>query len=206
MAKRGLLAVTSGCLLLAAVNHAAAQVVHLPVTSRFGVSTTVWVPDRGSTSLGGVASARDGASRSWAGLGLGSERSLSQARVHATLFDFEAMERDLLANRNGPRPIADAERRGAELQARIRATRNDAAGATSLAELRAMRRRRQADLDHSLASRLQRADALWIKGEQDAARRVYRDAYEQVDEAGKKALVARFRRLTTSDSKVASRR
>ena len=86
------------------------QSIQLPTFNQFSVSTTVMVPDRGSTLLGGVN--RSSAGRTSQGVpglgrlpmfgrpfnnnGIGSMQSAASARVTATIHDFEAMDRMLL--------------------------------------------------------------------------------------------------------------
>jgi len=73
--------------------------VQQPVVQQFGVSTVVSVPDRGSLMLGGVGSAASGSRRSaifGPGSTYGSRTAGSAISVHATIHDFEAMDRALL--------------------------------------------------------------------------------------------------------------
>jgi hypothetical protein len=76
--------------------------VQLPTWSQFSTSTTVSVPDRGATYLGGVKRARSGSNQFGAPLvpfgnrATGGTRSASGMSVHVTVHDFEAMDAYLL--------------------------------------------------------------------------------------------------------------
>jgi hypothetical protein len=76
-------------------------VVQLPSYSVFGVSTTVSVPDRGSISLGGVGRSSSGYTAFGPALGpgnraFGRNTSASSATLHATIHDFDALDRATL--------------------------------------------------------------------------------------------------------------
>jgi len=99
-----------------------ATAVQLPTYSFFSVPTTVVVPDRGSTYMGGVKRAASGRNqfgapmlgrvpylgRAFNNAGIGMDRSASSVRAHAYIHDFEAMDEALLGQppstiRGGPR-------------------------------------------------------------------------------------------------------
>ena len=90
--------------------------VQQPVVGRFGVSTTVSVPDRGRAHLGSVSRAGD-SRKSFGPLGLGSSRGLfrehSGTSVGVTIHDFEETDRRLLGKSRryptGPRLSSSAE-------------------------------------------------------------------------------------------------
>lgn len=80
--------------------------VQLPTLSVFSGSTTVVVPDRGSTYMGGISRAASGRNefgvpmlpfRPFRNTASGYERSVSSLRVSATIHDFEAMDEFLLS-------------------------------------------------------------------------------------------------------------
>ena len=77
----------------------AQQAVQLPVISGTSVNTTVSVPDRGSTYLGGVSSALSGRSQ-YGPLRSGTSRGLSRQATSITtnvfIHDLQAMDEDLL--------------------------------------------------------------------------------------------------------------
>jgi hypothetical protein len=73
-----------------------AQTVQLPSISSFSYSGSVLVPDRGSTSLGGVS--RSAMGRSSRGLGnraFGAGLGHSGARAHVTIIDNDAIDRQI---------------------------------------------------------------------------------------------------------------
>lgn len=87
--------------LFAASQSAFAQrgTIQLPVTSNFGVSTTVSVPDRGRAHLGSVSRAGD-SRKSYGPFGRGSSRGSfrnhTSSSVGVTIHDFEEMDRRAL--------------------------------------------------------------------------------------------------------------
>jgi hypothetical protein len=92
------------CLWLTA-QGASAQTLQLPTFSFATVSTTVMVPDRGATYLGGINRASDGRSEfgvpgltlpGFQSRGIGQDRSSMNFWVTATIHDFDAMDQTLL--------------------------------------------------------------------------------------------------------------
>lgn len=86
-------------ILLAMSATGLAQTLQQPVTSRSGVATSVSVPDRGSTLLGGVSS-RAAGSNSY-GFGrpqssFGSETTAGSQRVSVFIHDLRAMDEAIL--------------------------------------------------------------------------------------------------------------
>lgn len=79
-----------------AQGQAQAEIV-VPTISTFTVGTTVSVPDRGGTYLGGVRRASDFRTETFPRLGRGfaSSRSASDASVHVWIHDFQEMEEAL---------------------------------------------------------------------------------------------------------------
>jgi hypothetical protein len=95
---------------------AQAQVVQLPTFHQFSTSTTVVVPDRGSTSLAGVGRSAAGGSQ-FGAPGLPGNRSTGAAAqaggvgLLAQIHDFAEMDRRLLeqaANMRGPLPAMNS--------------------------------------------------------------------------------------------------
>ena len=89
----------------------APAVVQLPSYSVFGVATTVSVPDRGSISLGGVGRSSSGYTAFGPALGpgnraFGRNTSASNATLHATIHDFDALDRATLARASHRPPLA----------------------------------------------------------------------------------------------------
>ncbi len=83
----------------------AQNAVQLPTISHFGVSTSVVVPDRGSTVLGGVRRSAAGSGQFGAPLlpgrpftnrAIGSSTGAATVRATVTVHDFEAMESRIL--------------------------------------------------------------------------------------------------------------
>ncbi len=96
------------CLAAWVVSGAAAwaqNAVQLPTISHFGVSTSVVVPDRGSTVLGGVSRSAAGSGqfgtpllpgRPFTNRAIGSSTGAATVRATVTVHDFEAMESRIL--------------------------------------------------------------------------------------------------------------
>jgi hypothetical protein len=100
----GITLLACACMMVA--NALAQPVVQLPTFTFAGVGTTVMVPDRGATFLGGIDRAADG--RSEAGIpgiaipgfqnrGIGLDRSASSFWATVTIHDFDAMDQALLS-------------------------------------------------------------------------------------------------------------
>ena len=110
----------TACSIVTIVYGAAAwaqNAVQLPTISHFGVSTSVVVPDRGSTVLGGVGRSALGAGqigtpllpgRPFTNRAIGSSTGAATVRATVTVHDFEAMESQILgdsvASRVSPLP------------------------------------------------------------------------------------------------------
>ena len=114
-------ALALGCLWAApAWAQPQATAVQLPTFSFFSVGTTVSVPDRGSTLLGGINRASDGRNefgapilgklpvvgRPFKNVGIGSERSAQNVRVSAYIHDFDELEQAVLAGAGDTRQLS----------------------------------------------------------------------------------------------------
>ncbi len=108
------------------------QAVQLPTYRYFSVGTTVLVPDRGSAYMGGVNSSRSGSTtRGLPGLGpltrnrsMGSSTGGSSMTVHATIHDFEEMDRMILEraaamHRNSGHLATEVERQAAGIASNV---------------------------------------------------------------------------------------
>ena len=121
------LAVTCFCCLIfvQGLRPIAAQTVQLPTRHVFGGSTSVWVPDGGSTYLGGIGrSAYGSTSRGTPLLGgvplvdrlfrnraIGSSQSASGMAVHATIIDLQEADQAVLAAAAAQREVPSARTR-----------------------------------------------------------------------------------------------
>jgi len=115
------------CVALVSTPFANAQfaptTVQLPTVNQFSVGTTVWVPDGGSASLGGVNSYQSGTTsqgvpilgrlpgigRAFNNQAFGASANANQARVKATIIDLQEMDAQL---RNTPEARRVRERMG----------------------------------------------------------------------------------------------
>jgi hypothetical protein len=94
------LAITGLILLSAPMALAQQMTVQQPVVNTFGGATTVSVPDRGSTFLGGVNSARSGRITTGpirSGTAMGLERTGTSMSAHVYIHDLQAMDEAILA-------------------------------------------------------------------------------------------------------------
>ena len=110
-----------GAALILACNSALAQTVQLPTLQTFSVNTSVLVPDRGQTYLGGITRARSGSStRGLPGIsgvpfanrltknrGLALERSATSAYVTATIIDHAELDRQVRARATRPSALTE---------------------------------------------------------------------------------------------------
>lgn len=97
------LLVAAGGMFSAAEVQAQATTVQLPTFNFFTVTTTVSVPDRGGTSLGGIKRSSDGRNEFGAPLSplgnrsIGSERQAANMSVHVTIHNLDELDQDILA-------------------------------------------------------------------------------------------------------------
>ncbi len=182
---------------------AAAQVIQLPSFSRFSISTTVKVPDRGSASLGGVSRAAQSSSNRGASRSLSDLRSTSDARVQVTILDFDHWDRSVLdraAMRREGLPKSDDQLRGFGLARQLdrQADGPDAAGGMSLAALRARSAAQKQQERQLQQQQLARAEQVWLEGDTERARLAFRLAWDEADADQRPMIVERFRRLQRS--------
>ena len=96
--------ITLAFFVLAPCSHAQLTTVQLPTMQRFGMSTTVSVPDRGAVYLGGVNRSTYGSARRRTPLtpntnrSFGSATAASGVSVSAYIHDFEEMDRQLIGD------------------------------------------------------------------------------------------------------------
>lgn len=185
--------------LVALCSGAPAQTVQLPSFQQFGVSTTVVVPDRGATSLGGVGRAAHG-SNQFGFPGVPGNRSsaaaasASRASISVQIHDFEAMDRALLeqaaAMRNSTRSLP-ASRPGS---ARLPGQATD-----SFPSVQEIRRARQNSppADSSSTELMARADAARAAGNLGSARVLYQMAARRASGPLRDAALANYHALAS---------
>jgi hypothetical protein len=161
----------------------APAVVQLPSISTFGVNTSVSVPDRGSTSLGGVGRSSNGSTAFGPSAGrgnrsAGSSLSANRNSVHAQIHDAEEMDRQMLARAKG----GSSGKSGAEADAaqrRLATARRSSAGQVPSGSVAEARRQRAAELaaqrDEATES-LKRAREAAAAGKTSLAAAFYRQA------------------------------
>jgi hypothetical protein len=92
---RLVMGVSLGFLSLFASSRSYGQIVQLPSFSRFSYSGSVLVPDRGSTSLGGISRSASQAVRGNGRRGSAFSGGHSGASVQVTIIDHDAIDRQL---------------------------------------------------------------------------------------------------------------
>jgi hypothetical protein len=151
------LSLAVGSLLLAQLvdspSEAHGQVVQLPSYQFFSTDSSVWVPDRGTASLGGVSRSSTGSNEFGPPLfpgnrSYGSQTSATRATVSAQIHDFAEMDEALLAGS----PAAD----GAGRQLAESRRQRDNAPRASVADLAARREATQAAAEAEAAQLLER--------------------------------------------------
>ena len=196
------------------------QVIQLPTFNQSSVSTTVMVPDRGSTLLGGVNRSSAGrVSHGVPGLGrlpmfgrpfnnnsIGRMQSAGSMRVTATIHDFDAMDRMLLdqaAARRPSRALARDDRSWLDKRGVGGSTAERPA--LSLAEIRRLQGKqapRKVDDARAYLAQAQRAEA---EGKRSLAKMYYQMAARRSSGAAKARIAAHLRGLAprTSASRLA---
>ncbi len=164
------------------------QVVQLPVIRRFGVSTTVVVPDHGSVVLGGVNRYREASSRFglWGPFVPGNRSSGFEAQssgvsVNATIIDHDEWDRRLLAEgrfdssaeENGPS-------RSGVAQIHMRAARDSAP--VPMDQIVVEQQRQKEAASQEARGLFDHAQVLATAGRMAAAKHYFRLALKQADE------------------------
>jgi hypothetical protein len=154
-----------------------ASTIQLPSFSYFSVDTTVSAPDRGGMSLGGVRRSSTGSTAFGPGFGprsraFGRQTSASTMTVHATVHDFDAMDRQLLEQAQR----SYARSKSARQAGRSASSSAESAPTGSLAEAR---RRRAADVDaeqKQVLDYMTQADRAKARGKPQVAKVLYQMA------------------------------
>jgi hypothetical protein len=202
-----------------------ATAVQLPTFSFFSVGTSVLVPDRGSTHLGGIGRASSGstqfgvpglgklpyAGRLFNNRGIGSQVGASNMRVSVQIHDFEAMEEQLL----GGSPSSFAARQPAPGQAaalgRVLLPRQPGGAidwtaaaspqpAMSVDDAREHRAREQLNRRDEASEFLTRAERAEAEGKANVARIYYEMALRRADDDAKDLIAARLGALRSAES------
>lgn len=168
------------------VSPAAGQLpatVQLPSFSYFGVDTSVSVPDRGSISLDGVGRSSMGSTAFGPVLGprsrsFGRQMSASSTTVHATIHDFDAMDRQLLDRQL----LGQAQKsygkspRAATRTSRGEVSSADAGPAGSVAEARRMYAAERSAQERDAMKYMDQAERAAARGKPQVARVLYQMA------------------------------
>lgn len=173
-------------IVLGAAHRAYAQqpaVVQLPSFSTFGVYTSVSVPDRGSISLGGVGRSSMGSTAFGPGFfpgnrSFGRSMSSSNTSLHATIHDFDTLDRVTLAQAHDGQP---AKGRGSlgDRARRLAAAHESSAGRVPEGSVADARRQHAAEADAENAeamANLKRARASVAAGKTNVAAMFYKVA------------------------------
>lgn len=171
----------SAGMLAGLVSPAVAQLpatVQLPSFSYFGVDTSVSVPDRGSMSVGGVGRSSMGSTAFGPVLGprsrsFGRQMSASSTTVHATIHDFDAMDRQLLDQARKSYRVSP---RAATSAARDEASSAAAGPAGSVAEARRMYAAERSAQERDAVKYMEQAERAAARGKPQVARVLYQMA------------------------------
>lgn len=194
-------------LLSAPVVHAQA-VVQLPSYSVFGVSTSVSVPDRGSISLGGVSRSSSGSTAFGPALGpgnrsFGRSTSASSATLHATIHDFDALDRATLA-RAARRPrlatSGGSRRLSPNSRRRVLQSTADSPPEGSVADARRLQQAAAADKDREVLDELSHARRAAEQGRSGVAKVYYRVAARRASGAMKESIEREAAELAAAPS------
>lgn len=181
--------------------------VQLPTFSYFSVGTSVSVPDRGSAYLGGVTRASSGRNEfgvplmPFSNRSIGSERSVSSARVSVYLHDFEAMEEAILrqaaASTLQPRrPVAPQSRWEAAPSDAWQPASRPGSVARSLADIQRERAREQLSREQEAADFFARGRAAEEAGKPNVARIYYQMAARRASGDRKQQIAARLEAIS----------
>ncbi len=208
-----------------------AGAIQLPTFNFFTVNTTVEVPDGGGAMLGGTNSAASGrVERGMPGLGFrpfgnvatGSTRGGGTMSVHATIHDFDAMDRQLLGEGFDASAATTPAREAAlaRLPVMLRPAPDrlvgpsgsraapmavDSTGGTSLADIRRQQSADDAALQQEAAALFQQASDLQAAGKPGVAKIYYQMAARRATGDLKVRALAELRRLSTAAQSVADR-
>lgn len=185
--------------LIALPSSAQAQTVQLPTFQQFGVSTTVVVPDRGATSLGGVGRAAQG-SNQFGFPGVPGNRSsaaaasASRSSVSVQIHDFEAMDRALLDQAAAMRTSTNS-----PIASHPRSARLPGRTAEAFSSLKEIRRARQKSppAESNSAELMARADAARAAGNLGSARVLYQMAARRASGPLRDAALANYHALAS---------
>ncbi|HEV7226331.1 MAG TPA: hypothetical protein VGN42_26730 [Pirellulales bacterium] len=154
-----------------------ASTIQLPSFSYFSVDTTVSAPDRGSMSLGGSGSSSTGSTAFGPGFGprsraFGRQSSVSRTTVHATIHDFDAMDKQLLGQ---ARKSYGSSKSGREA-ARSASSSAESAPPGSIAEARRLRGADAAAEQKQVLDYLRQAERAKARGKLQVAKVLYQMA------------------------------
>ncbi len=206
------------CLLLApSASAARGQVWQSPSLDQFSVRTSVLVPDRGGTVLGGVgrasgrasaagvpgAGSLPGAGRLLGNRALDQAAQLGTASVHVTIIDHAALDRAVLAEAARRRGAASSEAlRAEQLSGRMRGAAGGQAPGEgpllSVAELRRRNEARHAAQAAEAAQLVAQGAAAETRGQISTARLFYQMARKRADPPLQRQITDRLNALTAA--------
>lgn len=186
----------------------APAVVQLPSYSVFGVATSVSVPDRGSISLGGVGRSSTGSRAFSPALGpgnraFGRNTNMSNATLHATIHDFDALDRATLARASRrPRFAASGDPRRRSTDSRFIAESTANSGPKgSVADARRLRLIDAAQKDREALDELAHARRAAEQGKSGVAKVYYRIAARRASGALKTTIEREAAQLAAAPSR-----
>lgn len=197
---------------LLATTVARGQVLQLPTFHRFGVGTSVLVPDRGSAYLGGVGRATYAGShygvpavsslpslaRLFGNRSTASVHSHSGASVHVTVIDLAEMDRAVLARAatTATTPMTNVRALDIAREIHVQSASNRESGAVeSVATIRRENERRREAVSREGREFFQRGTDAEAAGKFGAAKIYYKMALRRLDAAHQKLVTTRLKQL-----------
>ena len=181
------------------VHAQAPTTVQMPTFHSFSVGTSVLVPDRGSTMLGGIDYARSGsttrgvpgfsrasgANRLFKSRAFGFETGRSAASVSAWIHDMSAMDAAVLADAAARRGVAPSETDPSAMATTSETTRaardfvasSATRGDASIASIKAQQAAERANVDREVLELIRQGDAAAESGKPGLARLFYQQAH-----------------------------
>lgn len=205
---------TAACMFTLA-GSLSAQTVQLPTYSFFTTSTSVSVPDRGGTHLGGVTRSSQGSSEFGPfprGRAFGSSTTASSMHVIATIHDLRELDEAVLDAAGGGTGLAGGRSGPLVVSSPVRVQPAFAGGTVSSADqpagsLADIRREKSALADQSNAVALAKfaeGQAAEAAGKLGAARIYYRQAAKLASGDLKAEVLARLQGVSSASSRVAT--
>lgn len=174
-----------------------ATTVQLPTFSFFTVSTSVIVPDRGATHLGGVTRASSGSTAFGPPFlpkqrGIGHQATASGMQVNVTIHNLEELDQAVLGQTAPTLPPPEA-----GLARRLKHAQQGTAGEApqSLADIRAQKEAQQAEKQQDALKYFERGQKAEVEGKANVAKIYYKMAARRAEGELRQVVFARLEAL-----------